>query len=162
MTNWCIRDADESLFTYGIDESFTNLCEKSYEPNDIDLALASGPPEELVNICGSNLVCLVDGLCGSLVDASTALEDEVAVYSNQEEAGSQSPTVSRSPSLSPSFSMEPSRQASIDPSSEPSSNPSQSPSLKPSSSVFPSMSPTVSTLLVARYFECVCELLTVY
>lgn len=151
VNNWCIQNSTESLFTYTSDESFSSIyaCDKNYT-DDIESAV-SNPSEELSEICGANVFCLVDGFCGDLNDAANALRDE-QIVENEQEAGAPSPSSAPSsiPTFGPSFkpSMEPSEKPSFLPSKDPSSIPSDLPSVKPSTSQspssYPSSKPTLS------------------
>ncbi len=136
--NWCIRDEANSIFTYRDGESFNQIsgCDENYA-DDIEESIAD-PPPELVILCGSNVYCLVDGLCGNLDDALRALEDEETIENEQEAANP-------SPSSMPSESLQPSMHPTIVSSSAPSDTPSDSgmPSEKPSVSSAPSQLPSL-------------------
>jgi len=36
-------------------------------------------PQELLDLCGSSVACMIDGLCGDMSDASRALENEALI-----------------------------------------------------------------------------------
>jgi von Willebrand factor type D domain/Fibrinogen beta and gamma chains, C-terminal globular domain len=61
-TNWCVNNASASLFTYLTDESFEsfNKCDEEYD-STLETELAN-PPQCLIDICGSDLQCLIDGI----------------------------------------------------------------------------------------------------
>jgi len=101
VENWCVQDELDSIFTYADGESFDaiNACDEDYA-DEIEDAVTN-PSDELVAICGTNVFCLVDGVCGNLDDALNALEDEEIIEADQEETN---PT----PSAAPSFSSSPS------------------------------------------------------
>jgi hypothetical protein len=60
--NWCLRAASASLFTYRAGESFAafSKCDKAYD-STVEGLLAS-PPQCLVDACGSNQQCILDGI----------------------------------------------------------------------------------------------------
>lgn len=77
-TNWCIRNAADSLFTYGAGTSFS-----TYDKCDVAYGTApdlAGASSSLRGLCGSDASCLVDGIVGDVSDAQTAVlrqaEDE--------------------------------------------------------------------------------------
>ena len=52
VTNWCIKDSRDSIFTYSDEEEFDeiNLCDANYT-SQLDMALAGlDPSEELVSL----------------------------------------------------------------------------------------------------------------
>lgn len=57
--NWCIRNETESLFTYEAGTRFNTFfrCDDRYE--EVDFTRAS---DELQQLCGDNVECLVDGI----------------------------------------------------------------------------------------------------
>lgn len=62
-TNWCIRNASASLFSYLEGESFEGFsqCDKVYDPT-IEAALAS-PPQCVVDACGpDDQECILEGI----------------------------------------------------------------------------------------------------
>lgn len=72
--NWCIRNATDSLFTYGAGDSHAarNECDAPFKEVDI---FAASPA--LRRICGGNIACLIDGLAtNSTEDAQLALDVE--------------------------------------------------------------------------------------
>ena len=148
--NWCVRDATNSIFTYKSGESFASFfgCDEDYR-NDIESAVDSAGAE-LRTVCGSDLACLVDGICGGLSDAVAVVQDAEAIVAQQEEDNPlpPSPSPSSSPSDSPSFvpstwpSSIPSKVPSFVPSLWPSVSPSFFPSVVPSASSRPSTHPT--------------------
>jgi len=85
VSNWCIRDENDSIFSYRPDETFASIsgCDENYSA-EIEAAVANAGPD-LVAICGSELFCLVDGVCGNLQDAQTALKDEILIETAQED-----------------------------------------------------------------------------
>ncbi|GFH50342.1 hypothetical protein CTEN210_06818 [Chaetoceros tenuissimus] len=146
-TNWCIRDEDESLFTYGHEgETFSgiSLCDSPYV-NDLEIAIAN-PSVELASVCGENLVCLVDGICGDLEDAENVLQDEKIIDCfdpldiPEEPSSIPSDSPSTLPSESPSS--EPSRLPSISPTPRPTPEPTEAPTKAPTSA--PTATPTKS------------------
>ena len=72
VENWCVRKEVDSIFSYRQDESFSSIyqCETAYD-NSIESALdnVSG---ELKDLCGADLRCVIDGLCGTIIDARQA------------------------------------------------------------------------------------------
>ena len=59
VENWCIHNANMSLFTYGRnEESFEIIyaCDEDYA-SDIETAILN-PPPDLTAICGTNIFCL--------------------------------------------------------------------------------------------------------
>lgn len=88
VTNWCIRNETESIFTFRPGESFTATtgCDETYS-EEIEDAVLNAPPE-LVAICGSstNLACIVEGVCGNLDDARQVQRDEQEVEKEQKDA----------------------------------------------------------------------------
>lgn len=91
VENWCIGDASDSLFTYGSSESFVeiNRCGVSFssEVEDAVLNIVENPSvnQELSDACDYSLVCLVDGVCGSITDAVEALENQQVIVEQQVE-----------------------------------------------------------------------------
>ena len=85
VTNWCIRDPDSSIFTYPEGESFDSFfgCDEDYS-NEIEQAVKAAEVD-LRSICGTDLSCLVDGICGSLADAEAALEDSASIEAEQQD-----------------------------------------------------------------------------
>jgi von Willebrand factor type D domain len=83
-SNWCVRNAVDSIFTYRSDESFAAIfgCDEDYG-EEIETAVANAG-SDLVAICGDDLICLVDGICGDLNDAQTVLQDEEIVVEQQQ------------------------------------------------------------------------------
>lgn len=79
VNNWCVNDANDSIFTYGDGESFSdiNKCDLPYI-NEIENQVAN-PPEQLLATCGSSVACMVDGLCGDMSDALRALTSEALI-----------------------------------------------------------------------------------
>jgi len=84
VENWCIKDSANSIFTYRPGESFDdiNKCDADYS-DDIELSVAD-PPQELLDVCGSSIACIVDGLCGDITDARKALQQEDLILASQE------------------------------------------------------------------------------
>lgn len=66
-TNWCIRDAESSLFSYfgGQSHADFDFCDRSYAEPDL-----SSASNELLVLCGGNMECLIDGVVGDVDDAS--------------------------------------------------------------------------------------------
>lgn len=89
VENWCAKTASESLFVYRDGESFDaiNKCNTSFS-NDVEVAVIEQDSldQGLVNVCGGSLVCLVDGLCGDIADALSAIGNEQEITTMQEEA----------------------------------------------------------------------------
>jgi hypothetical protein len=92
VENWCVDEDIDSLFTYGLGESFQeiNHCDVSFtsEVEDAVLNLVEQPnsnQQELADACGGSLICLVDGVCGSISDAVQALANEQEIVETQEE-----------------------------------------------------------------------------
>ena len=91
VTNWCVDDASNSIFSYGVGESFDsiNKCDVPFS-NDVEdavLNLVNNPSlnQDLSGACGDSLVCLVDGVCGDVTDAVVALNSEQEIADTQEE-----------------------------------------------------------------------------
>ena len=86
VDNWCIRNEEESLFTYDEDEdeSFDLFEECHPQAKDsIDTATIdcvedtqANPSSELAKICGIDLACIVEGCVGGKEDALRILESE--------------------------------------------------------------------------------------
>jgi von Willebrand factor type D domain len=112
VDNWCIRQETESIFTYRDDESFASIfgCDEDYGA-EIEEAV-NNAQEDLRAICGTDLSCLVDGICGSLADAETVLQDAELVAEDQQQSN---PLPTFEPSKSPSLSVLPSDSPSISP-----------------------------------------------
>jgi hypothetical protein len=89
IENWCVQDAAESLFKYRTSESFSeiNKCGVPFssQVEDAVLDLVENPAlnQELSDACGSSLICLVDGVCGSITDAVEVLSNELAIAETQ-------------------------------------------------------------------------------
>jgi hypothetical protein len=79
------------LFTYGTGESFQgiNHCDVTFsnEVEDAVLNLVDQPSsnQDLADACGGSLICLVDGVCGSISDAVEALANEQEIVETQVE-----------------------------------------------------------------------------
>lgn len=69
--NWCIRNSSSSIFTYEPETAFSTFsgCNIPYS-NPPDLGSAS---PQLVQLCGDETACLIDGIVGDIDDARTAL-----------------------------------------------------------------------------------------
>jgi surface protein len=134
VSNWCIREEADSIFTYKDDESFSSIsgCDEDYA-SDIEQAVTN-PSDELVEVCGTNPFCLVDGFCGNLNDAVLALADEEAIVSAQEEGDPMNETSAptQSPILTspPTFETTPLAATAV-PSSAQSSGPTATPPASP-------------------------------
>lgn len=147
VENWCVQEEINSIFTFQPGETFddANRCNDDYS-TEIETAIANASPE-LRSVCQDDVFCFVDGICGGLVDALMAIQDEEIVKEAQEGTApvsfpSPSPsTPIPSPSRLPSSL--PTATVSL-PSSFPSttSSPSQTPTTFPSR--MPSSLPTPS------------------
>ena len=86
VDNWCVQDIGDSIFVHASEESFEeiNECDKDYV-GDIEQALEN-LPEGVTAVCGENIFCLVDGVCGRLDDAMNALVNNEFVEASQTEA----------------------------------------------------------------------------
>lgn len=129
VDNWCIRDEEASAFTLRRDESFSSLkngCDNSYA-DDIETAIANASVE-LQEVCGGSLFCFIDGICGSVEDAATVLQDEALV---QQQAPSASPLRSEMPSLSPSSKLTTTVPSTYSPTSQAPSLLSDTPTTEP-------------------------------
>jgi hypothetical protein len=84
-TEWCIRQATESLFTYRNGTSFATYfdCDAPYQ-SDLEDAVASASPA-LRSICGSDVRCLIDGTAGSMMDAEGFVADTVRIAKELED-----------------------------------------------------------------------------
>ncbi len=78
-TEWCIRSADDSLFTYTDGTSFALYfeCDIPYESSLKDVV--AGASSALRNICGSNVQCIIDGIAGSVMDAQSFVNDTIRI-----------------------------------------------------------------------------------
>lgn len=92
-TNWCISEESQTIFTFenGITFDNYNFCDIPYG-NSPDFADAS---EELRELCGSDVACLVDGLVGDIDDARNALN----VQAEQEQILSLTAAIQCNPSF---------------------------------------------------------------
>jgi hypothetical protein len=107
VTNWCIQESGDSLFTLRSGETFddVNQCGVTYS-NDTETAaqhFIANPSinQNLYNVCSNNelstlsLSCVVDGICGDIDDASAALNDQWNIdWSNEETKSSEFSPVS--------------------------------------------------------------------
>jgi hypothetical protein len=107
VTNWCIQESGDSLFTLRSGETFddVNQCGEAYS-RDIETAvqdLIADPNinQYLYSFCSNNelstlsLSCVVDGICGDIGDASAALNDQWNIdWSNEETKSSEFSPVS--------------------------------------------------------------------
>jgi len=108
-TQWCVQEEQESIFIH-LDEAFgdINECNSPYS-STIEMMVqdAIDRNDTVISFCGQeNLVCVIDGLCGSLEDSRAAVQDEADLVEAQEAANpSPVPTMSPAPSesTSPSF-----------------------------------------------------------
>jgi hypothetical protein len=75
-TNWCVRYAADSLFTYEGGSAFEdfNECDAQFD-SGVDLGDASAT---LTELCGTNEACLIDGLIGGTNDTQNVLEEQAA------------------------------------------------------------------------------------
>lgn len=148
VDNWCIKTESQSIFAHIDPTSFdsVNKCDEDFA-DDLEDAVANAS-DAVKNLCGGDLFCVVDGVCGNLEDASAALLDQSELETAQED---RDPLPSVAPSTRPSASFVPtvvpsSRAPSEVPSDRPSSTPSKSltPSVPPSTqpSTIPSPMPT--------------------
>ena len=88
-----MQNEADSIFSHdGEPFSVINRCGEPYV-NEVESQLAN-PPQNLVEVCGDNVVCLIDGLCGDETDAANALRNEALV--TQMQGGT---LVSRAPAL---------------------------------------------------------------
>ncbi|KAL3918878.1 MAG: hypothetical protein SGILL_004036 [Bacillariaceae sp.] len=73
--NWCLATASESLFTYepGTDFYDYALCGNAYDPTLENLVL--NPPQDILDLCGDDLGCLIDGGELGAEAAAVYLED---------------------------------------------------------------------------------------
>ena len=91
VENWCISDASNSLFTYGSYESFSEISKCgvpfSSEVEDAVLNIVENPSinQDLSDVCGDSLVCLVDGVCGGIADAADAKTNQQVIVEKQVE-----------------------------------------------------------------------------
>lgn len=91
VENWCISDASNSLFTYGSDESFAEISKcgvpfsSEVEDAVLNIVENSSLNQDLSDVCGDSLVCLVDGVCGSITDAVEALDNQEVIVEKQVE-----------------------------------------------------------------------------
>jgi len=89
--NWCAQDSADSLFTYGVGESFDAIykCDVQFsvEIENAFNAIITDPTsnQELSDSCNGNVACLVDGLCGDMSDAQAALVNEQVIVDTKEE-----------------------------------------------------------------------------
>ena len=90
VSNWCIRDETESIFTYTENESFASIseCDAAYASQSVE-QLVLQADTELVAICEGSLFCLVDGVCGTMNDAILALQDDAEIATAQQGDGIQ-------------------------------------------------------------------------
>jgi len=74
---WCLRDPTDSLFTYEEMASFEffSNCDQDYI-GGVDLDMAS---QELRDLCGNDIACLIDGILGDLADAQQTLDAQAVV-----------------------------------------------------------------------------------
>lgn len=75
--NWCINQQTDSLLTFSNGSTFSdfNQCNVPYGGRP-DFSSAS---EALINLCGTDVACLIDGLAGDLSDAQNALEVQAEI-----------------------------------------------------------------------------------
>jgi hypothetical protein len=78
-TEWCIRSATESLFTYPSGTSFASFfeCDVPYK-SALEDAVAAAPPE-IRSICGTNAQCIIDGAVGGMEDAQSFVDDTIRI-----------------------------------------------------------------------------------
>jgi hypothetical protein len=78
-TEWCIRSATESLFTYQSGTSFASYfeCDVPYVSALEDAVAAASP--EIRSICGTNVQCIIDGAVGSKMDAQSFVNDTIRI-----------------------------------------------------------------------------------
>ncbi len=75
--NWCIRDKEDSLFTYEQGTTFRDFskCDMPFgEPLHFE-----GASAELLSLCGTDPACLVDGMLGGVEDARAALGVQASI-----------------------------------------------------------------------------------
>lgn len=167
---WCLRNVTDSLFTYSQGESFAMYfeCDAPYSAQ-LENAIKAAP-QELVQVCGNYIECLIDGSSGTVVDAQKLLnetsmllkvliERNITYINNVTLAPSPNLTTapSRKPSKAPSLkpTTTPSRKPSanvaptLKPTAEPSRKPSTAPTRKPTTVPMPSRRPSKAPTLIS-------------
>lgn len=88
VSNWCIENKADSIFTYRDGESFDSIhdCDRPYLGQELENQISNAAPE-LVELCNDNIICLIDGICGTLDDAVVALQDNEEVTASQNGSG---------------------------------------------------------------------------
>jgi von Willebrand factor type D domain len=80
--NWCLTEQSDSLFQY--DETFTfeffSGCEDPYG-GDVDLSLAS---DEIIELCGLDVACIIDGIELGLEGSQNLLTAESQIQAGRE------------------------------------------------------------------------------
>jgi len=91
-TNWCIRNSSDSLFNYSRTGTFDNIsaCDDPYA-GTMQNAVA-GASQALTAVCGTNLSCLVDGVCGDINDARRSLANQQQLQQTQSQGNRVVPT----------------------------------------------------------------------
>lgn len=78
-TNWCIRNPSESLYTYteaGLDFDYFMLCDLEFGGSIADIVASAS--QEILDLCGDDEPCIVDGVMGGLTAAQATLEARLA------------------------------------------------------------------------------------
>jgi len=74
--NWCIKDKADSLFVTPID---TNYCNEPYDET-LELQVKNSP-QELVDLCGGDIACLIEGTAGDISDSTESIAEQRAMVS---------------------------------------------------------------------------------
>lgn len=98
-THWCIRNEQDSLFTYDATENFALYfdCGNSFYSASTLREGVISPTPELEALCGQDIACLIDGTVGSVADATVYLEDRALLESLVQELIPSPPVVTQAP-----------------------------------------------------------------
>jgi len=82
--NWCIRDAEDSLFKYhgGKDHGHFMNCDADYYTSAHE-DCAKNPKEEHIQTCGLNMACIIDYCSGDADDGKNAIKVSSGVTSER-------------------------------------------------------------------------------
>lgn len=81
---WCVRDADDSLFDYhdGKDHGHYMKCDEGYSGGEHETC-AANPSEDVKQICGDSMACVIDHCAGNDLDGMNALKVESGISSER-------------------------------------------------------------------------------
>lgn len=128
-TEWCLRNVTDSLFTYGLEESFAMYfeCDEPYNEGIKDAVEAE--TTTIYDICNGFYACIIDGVAGTVADTQNFWEDVYAVNTLYDQL--YGITLEPSPETTTAPSPKPITAPTRKPTKVPSRKPSKVPTFKP-------------------------------